>query len=60
MTVSAATASSLVVNDLHVFWPRVGPGEADPPLLVDPDAVLASAIPGELLQPVARRDEQVG
>jgi hypothetical protein len=33
----------VVVGDLHVFGPGVGPPEADPPQLVDPDAVLADA-----------------
>lgn len=31
----------VVVGDLHVFGPGVGPPEADPRLLVNPDAVLA-------------------
>ncbi|XSS43846.1 hypothetical protein ACQBAR_05030 [Propionibacteriaceae bacterium Y1685] len=29
---------SVVVNDLHLLWSGVGPHEADPPLVVDPDA----------------------
>jgi hypothetical protein len=33
----------VVVDDLHVFGPGVGPPEADPPLPVNPDAVLADA-----------------
>jgi len=32
----------VVVGDLYVFGPGVGPPEADPPLLVDPDAVLVA------------------
>ena len=40
-----------------------GPSEAhrkqDPPLRVDPDAVLPGPVPRERLQPVARQDGQV-
>src|SRR2546426_7590964 len=35
------------------------PPEADPPLLVDPDAVLTRTIARQLLQPVPRRHPQV-
>jgi hypothetical protein len=49
----------VVVDDLYVFGPGVGPSEADPPLLVNPDAVLARAITRQLLQPVPRRHPQV-
>ncbi len=35
------------------------PGEAHAPLVVDADAVLAGAVAGQLLQPVAGRDSQV-
>lgn len=35
------------------------PDKADPPLLVDPDAVLSSPIPFQHLQPVSWRGEQV-
>lgn len=36
--------SSVVIDDLDVDGPGVGPGEADRPLLVDPDAVLAGSV----------------
>jgi hypothetical protein len=49
----------MVVRDLNVLWPSVGPPEADPPLLVHPDAVLACAIASQLLQPVSRRHPQI-
>src|SRR5262245_3529080 len=51
--------SSVVVDDLDVFRASVCPGEADPPLVVDPDAVLAPSAPLERLQPVARWDAKV-
>jgi hypothetical protein len=43
---------SVIVNDLHVFWPGRGPPEADAPLLVHPHAVLSDAIATEFLQPI--------
>jgi hypothetical protein len=46
---------SVVVNDLNLLWASVGPPETDPPLVVDPDAVLAGSIALQLLQPVAGR-----
>jgi hypothetical protein len=36
--------SSMVINDLDVFGTCCGPAEADTPLVVDPDAVLALPI----------------
>src|SRR5699024_1708955 len=50
---------SVVVNDLHLLRSGVGPREADPPLVVDPDAVLSGAIALEGLEPVSRRDAEV-
>lgn len=35
------------------------PGKANPPLIVDPDAVLSGSIPFQPFQSVARRGEQV-
>src|SRR5664280_820520 len=51
--------SSVVVHDLDVGGSGVGPDEADPPLLVDADAVLSGPVPAECFQPVARRHSQV-
>jgi hypothetical protein len=47
------------VDDLDVV--RVGsePAEADAPLIVDPDAVLASPVAGEFLKAVRGRDAEV-
>lgn len=35
---------SVVVDDLNVLWPGCGPFEEDPPLLVNPNAVVASSV----------------
>jgi hypothetical protein len=40
----------VVVHDLDTFRTSVGPGEADPPLVVDPDAVLAPSVALQRLQ----------
>lgn len=49
----------VIVGDLDVGWPRRGPREADPELVVDPDRVLTGSVPGRLLQAVAWRDAQI-
>ena len=52
---SAIGFSSLVVVDEDDVSGAAGtPGEADAPLVVDADAVLASAVAAKFLQPVAR------
>src|SRR3546814_16789654 len=45
----------MVVDDLYVFDAAVGPGEADPPLIVDTDAVLSRSVALQSFQPIARR-----
>ena len=40
----------MVVDDLNIDGSRVAPGEADPPLLVDPNAVLPDSVAAERLQ----------
>jgi hypothetical protein len=49
----------VVVNDLDVGGPGVCPGETDPPLLVDPDAVLAGPVTVEGFEPIARGYPQI-
>jgi hypothetical protein len=49
----------VVVDDLNVFGPCWRPADRDPPLLVDPDAVLPGAVAAQFLQSVAGRDLQV-
>ena len=58
MVVMSGT-SSVIVHDLDVGGSGVGPDEADPPLLVDPDAVPSCPIPAECFQAVARRHPKV-
>src|SRR5690554_4670175 len=50
---------SVVVNDLHLLRSGVGPHEADPPLVVDPDAVLPGPIALQRLEPVPGRDAEI-
>jgi hypothetical protein len=44
----------MIVNDFHVVSISVHPMKADPPLIVDPDAVLAVPVAAKLLQSVSR------
>jgi hypothetical protein len=50
---------SVVVNDLDVSSPGSSPAEADPPLIIDPDAVLPRPIAAELLEPIPGRHAQI-
>src|SRR5690625_7730874 len=43
---------SVVVNDLHLLRSGVRPHEADPPLVVDPDAVLSGPVTLERFEPI--------
>lgn len=49
----------MVVDDLNVVRVAVRPPKADPPLIVDPDAVLSSTIAAQLLEPIAWRRPQI-
>src|SRR5271168_4430607 len=49
----------VIVDEFDIPGAAAGPGEADAPLVVDADAVLAGAGAGELFQSVARRHAQV-
>jgi hypothetical protein len=44
----------VIVHDLDVVSIAVSPAEADPPLIVDPDAVLSSTVAAESFQSVPR------
>ncbi len=44
----------MVVDDLDLIRPRIGPSEADTILIVDPHGVLAYPIALELLEPQPR------
>jgi hypothetical protein len=49
----------MIADDLDVVSIPAFPAEAQPPLIVDTDAVLACAISREPLKPVAGRDAQI-
>jgi hypothetical protein len=49
----------VVVDDLDIMRVGAFPAKADPPLIVHANTALPSAIPFELLQPVAGRNAQV-
>ena len=49
----------MVVNDFNPFWTSVAPPEADTPLIVDSDTVLARTITAQTLEPVARRNPKI-
>src|SRR5579884_561022 len=54
-----APVASMVVDDLNVVSVAVSPSKADAPLIVDPNTMLACAIPSELLESIAWRPPQV-
>jgi hypothetical protein len=49
----------VVVDDLDEFGACVSPSEADPPLLVDANAVVPSTIAFQILEPIPRRHPQI-
>ena len=49
----------MIVDNLDRFGARIRSDEADAPLVVDPNAVLADPIPLQSLQSIARRRHQV-
>jgi hypothetical protein len=51
--------SSVVVDDLDMVRSGGAPTEADAPLIVHSDAVLAGTVAGQSFEPVARWDSQV-
>jgi hypothetical protein len=55
----AITVSSVIIDDLDVVGIPTGPAEADPPLVVDPDAVLAVPISCQCFETIARRGLEV-
>jgi hypothetical protein len=54
-----AVSLSVIIGDLDVCWSGRCPNEADTPLIVDTDAVLAFAVALQLFEPVAGRDAQI-
>jgi hypothetical protein len=49
----------MVINDLDVVDISLSPGEANPPLVIDPDTMLPLAVAFQSLKPVAWGDLQV-
>ena len=49
----------MVINKLNVGGSARTPGETDPPLIVDPNAVLADTVAGQFLEAVAWRHAKV-
>jgi len=49
----------MVVEDFHVLGRAFPPDKADPPLVVDPDAVLTPAVAFQGFQPVPRRHLEI-
>ena len=49
----------MIIHDLNVVGVTVLPPKADTPPIIDPNAVLPSAVTRQLLEPVAGRESQV-
>jgi len=49
----------VIVDDLDLVSVTILPAEADTPLIVDPNAVLAGAPAFELLEPIAGRNAEI-
>src|ERR1700720_3213055 len=61
MAVIGMATLLMIVNNLHVRWSqRPGrPLEANPPLIVNPDAVLALAVADQSFEAIARKNGKV-
>jgi hypothetical protein len=49
----------VVIHDLDFVGVSVAPGETDPPLIVDSDAVVAFPVSSKGFQSIARRDPEI-
>jgi len=49
----------MVIDDLHVISVRAAPNETDPPLVIDPDTMLAAPVTFQRFQAIAGWNEQV-
>jgi hypothetical protein len=54
-----ASSVLAIIDDLYVLRGASSPSKTDPPLVVDPDAVLALTFPFESLQPIPANRSQV-
>jgi hypothetical protein len=50
----------MIVHYLNFNRVAFNPAEADPPLVVDPNAVLTSPVTGQCLQPISGNHSQIG
>ena len=49
----------MIVNNLDLRWSSVCPHEADPPLVINSDAVLSGTVALEGLEPISWRDTKI-
>ena len=49
----------MIVHDFDAFRIAAAPNEANPPLVIDSDAVLGTAVCFQCFQPISRRHSQV-
>ena len=49
----------MVIDDLHFESISIAPFEAEPPLVIDPDAVLTRPVASQPFEPVAGKDGQI-
>lgn len=50
---------SVIIGDLDIMRSVSLPDKTDPPLIVDPDAMLTSPAPLQLLQPITGRGQKI-
>lgn len=60
MGIGAPGRPSVVVHNLHIIGPAIGPDEANSPLVVDADTVLTPAIAAKGFKVIAGRAAQIG
>src|SRR6185436_4333699 len=58
-TIFICRASSVIVHDLNIGRSVVRPTEADAPLIIDPDRVLALPIPLQGFKPIGGRNPKI-
>ena len=49
----------MIVHDLNILGSAIVPAETDPPLIIDPDAVLPRAIASKSFKAIARRHTEI-
>jgi hypothetical protein len=50
----------MIIHDFHLLRIATAPDEANPPLIINADAVLAGAVTFQGFQPITRRRKQIG